>query len=81
MRSFAGKENLAECTLLQNENLFKITLRCLAPNRYTVERVRKYQRTVNLKKSILRYMVPQPGNYTYNFANLRRNMINMRPPA
>ena len=24
---------------------------------------------------------PRPGNYTYNFANLRSNMINMRPPG
>ena len=50
MGSFGGKENKTECTLLQSENLFLFALRCLAPNRYTIEHVVKYLRTVNLKK-------------------------------
>ena len=52
MRSFVGKENHSKRTFLQDKDLFRITLSCLPPNRYTVKRVGKYQRAVNLKKDI-----------------------------
>ena len=53
MGSFAGKENYAECALLQSENLFLNHTEKPDPKQvYTVEHVGKYQRTVNLKKGI-----------------------------
>ena len=57
MRSFVGKENQTKCTFLQDKDLFQITLSCLSPNKYTVKRVGKYRRAVNLKKDIERYMM------------------------
>ena len=43
MRSFVEKENKTDCTFLQGKDLLQITLSCLPPNRYTVEKVGKYQ--------------------------------------
>ena len=48
MRSFIGKENKMECTFLQGKDLLQITLSCLPPDKYTVERVGKYQGAVDL---------------------------------
>ena len=77
MSSIVEKENQTKCTFLQDKDLFQITLSCLPPNRYTIKCVGKYQRAVNLKKDIERYMMSYPCKDTDYFADLRSNMINM----
>ena len=81
MSSIVEKKNQTKCTFLQDKDLFQITLSCLPPNRYTVKCVGKYQRAVNLKKDIERYMMSYPCKDTDYFADLRSNMINMRLPG
>ena len=77
MSCIVGKENQTKCTSLKDKDLFQITLSCLPPNRYTVKRVGKYQRAVNLKKDIKRDMMSYSCKDTDYFADLRSNMINM----
>ena len=57
MRSIVGKGNKTECTFCHGKDLLQVTLSCLPPNKYTVERVGKYEGAVDLKKDILRYMM------------------------
>ena len=77
MSSIVGKKNQTKCTSLKDNDLFQITLSCLPQNRYIVKRVGKYQRAVNLKKDIKRYIMSYPCKDTDYFADLQSNMINM----